>query len=417
MSGAMRIAAVAVAFAFAVLLLGAGAVQANPDMQSFSMIRRGKYLTTLGDCVACHTAPGGKPFAGGRAIATPFGALIAPNITPDGETGIGDWTDAQFTMAMQKGIGRGGEHLYPAMPYPYYTKAATEDILAIRAYLNTLESVRNAVKSNQLPFPFDIRASMLAWNMLFFTPGEFKPVAGKSEEWNRGAYLVDGLGHCGACHTAKNFLGGDKASKAYQGGILQGWYAPNITDDKRTGLGGWSVEDIAEYLKTGHNRIAAASGPMAEVVSDSMQWMTDADLKAIAVYLKDLPGQNQEVTAVSAQDRAVVAGQTIYVDNCSACHTPTGAGIPQLFPALANAPSIQSADATSLIRVVLQGTQSVATVAAPTAPAMPALGWKLSDEEVASVVTYIRNSWGNAAVSVSASDVHSARQVLSGHSD
>ncbi len=401
------------AAAFAVLLLGAGTVHADPDMQSFSMIQRGKYLATLGDCVACHTAPGGKPFAGGLAVATPFGTVVAANITPDGETGIGAWTDAQFASVMHKGVARGGKLLYPAMPYNYYTKATAEDVLAIRAYLNTVEPVRNEVKSDQLPWPFSIRTSMLAWNELFLTAGQFKPTEGKPEEWNRGAYLVEGLGHCGACHTAKNFLGGDKASQAYQGGALQGWYAPNITGDKRTGLGGWSVEDIAVYLKTGHNRIAAASGPMAQVVSDSTQWMTNADLTAVAVYLKDLPRQNQQATAISAQDRAVVAGQSIYVDNCSACHTAAGAGIPQLFPALANAPSIQSTDAASLIRVVLQGTQSVATVDAPTAPAMPAFGWKLSDEEVASVVTYIRNSWGNAASSISASDVQGARQTLS----
>lgn len=413
----MRTAAAAVA-AFAALLLGVGAAQADPDMQSFSMIQRGKYLTTLGDCVACHTAPGGKPFAGGLPVATPFGTVISPNITPDLETGIGAWTDAQFASVMHKGVARGGTLLYPAMPYNYYTKATPDDVLAIRAYLNTVEPVRNAVKSDQLPWPFSIRASMLAWNGLFLTPGEFKPAAGKSEEWNRGAYLVEGLGHCGACHTAKNLLGGNVSSQAYQGSVLQGWYAPNITGDKRAGLGSWSVEDIAEYLKTGHNRIAAASGPMAQVVSDSTQWMMDADLKAIAVYLKDLPGQNGEAaTALAAQDRTVAAGQAVFKDNCKACHAASGAGIPNLFPALANAPSIQSAKATSLIRVVLQGTQSVATEGAPTAPAMPAFGWKLSDEEVASVVTYIRNAWGNAAASVSAGDVSNARQALSGGSD
>jgi len=411
----MRIAAAA---ALAALLLGVGAAQADPDMQSFSMIQSGKYLTTLGDCVACHTAPGGRPFAGGLPGTTPFGTVISPNITPDIETGIGAWTDAQFASVMRKGVARGGKLLYPAMPYNYYTKATPGDVLAIRAYLNTIEPVRNAVKSDQLPWPFSIRASMLAWNGLFLTPGEFKPTEGKSEEWNRGAYLVEGLGHCGACHTAKNLLGGNVSSQAYQGSVLQGWYAPNITGDKRAGLGGWSVEDIAEYLKTGHNRIAAASGPMAQVVSDSTQWMTDADLEAIAVYLKDLPGQNGEAaTALAAQDRTVAAGQAVFKDNCKACHAASGVGIPNLFPALANAPSIQSAKATSLIRVVLQGTQSVATAGALTAPAMPAFGWKLSDEEVASVVTYIRNAWGNAAASVFAGDVHSARQALSGRSD
>lgn len=406
-----------VAVGCAALLLGAGTAPPRPDMQSFSQIGRGRYLVTLGDCGACHTAPGGKPFAGGLAVATPFGAVVSANITPDGETGIGDWSDAQFVKVMHEGIGRGGKRLYPAMPYPYFTKATTEDVLAIRAYLNTIEPVRNPVKSDQLPFPFDIRTSMLAWNELFFKRGEFKPTPGKSKEWNRGAYIVEGLAHCGACHTAKDFLGGDETGQAYQGGVLQGWYSPNITDDRHTGLGGWSVADITEYLKTGHNRIAAASGPMAAVISDSTQWMTDADLKAIAVYLKDLPGQNRVATAVPAQNRTMVTGRAIYLANCSACHTASGAGIPKLFPALANAPSIQSRSATSLIRVVLQGTQSVAAVGAPTAPAMPTFGWKLSDGEVASVVTYIRNSWGNAASSVSAGNVHAARQALAGTGD
>ena len=376
--------------------------------QSFSTVERGKYLADVGDCVACHTVPGGAPYAGGRAIETPFGKLVSPNLTPDRETGIGSWTDDQFARAVQKGIGRGGEHLYPALPYAYYTKAPRDDVLAIRAYLLTLAPVRNEVKSNQLPFPFDVRESVAAWNRLYFTEGERKPDPAKSAEWNRGAMLVEGLGHCGACHTPKSSLGGDDAGRAFQGFSLQGWYAPNLTNDARTGLGGWSAEDVVEYLRDGRNRFAIASGPMSEVVSYSTSRMTGADLQAIAVYLKELPGQ----AAGAAVAKPGAAAEALYVDNCAACHTGSGAGVARLFPALAGAPAIQSREATSLIRVVLQGAQGVATDRAPTGPAMPAFGWKLDDGQVAAVVSYVRGSWGNSAAVVTAGEVAKARADL-----
>lgn len=401
------------AIACLLVLLGVSAAHAA-DRQAFDQIERGRYLAAVGDCAACHTAPGGKLYAGGLAIATPFGTLIGSNLTPDRETGIGDWSDDDFVNGMQQGRGRGGAYLYPAMPYTYYTKVTREDALAIRAYLATLDPVYNKVVSNQLPFPFNIRLSMAFWNALFFTSGRFEPIAGKSDDWNRGAYLVEGLGHCGMCHTAKNALGGDKASHALQGGALQGWFSPNLTGDPRIGLGSWPVDDVVTYLKTGHNGIELATGPMSEVIMDSTSQMTDADLKAIAVYLKDQSPQNDtSPKALPAENPTMRAGQAIYIDNCAACHTTAGTGIPSLFSALKGSPSVQSADPISLIRVVLQGAQSVATERAPTGPSMPALGWKLTDEQVAAVITYIRNSWGNAAVPVSASDVKSTRQQLS----
>jgi len=400
------------------LLLGTSAAHAAADKQAFEEITRGRYLAIAGDCAGCHSAPGGAPYAGGLPIETPFGTLVSPNITPDRETGIGGWTDDEFVNAMQNGIGPGGEHLYPAMPYTYYTKTTREDVLAIRAYLETVEPVHNEVKVNQLPFPFDVRASMAGWNELYFKPGTFESVAGKSDEWNRGAYLVEGLGHCGLCHTAKNAAGGDETSRALQGSALQGWYAPNLTGDPRAGLGSWSLEEVVAYLKTGHNDVSAATGPMSDVIVHSTSQMTDADLRAIVVYLKDQPAPGDgSAKAVSGEDRMMGAGEAVYLDNCAACHTRAGIGIPQLFPALKGSPSVQSADPASLIRVVLRGAQSVATDPAPTGPAMPALGWKLSDDEVAAVVTYIRNSWGNAASPVLASDVASARQRLSQRTD
>src|SRR5579863_2047641 len=277
-----------------VLALSSGAaVAGNIDKQDFKQIERGRYLTIVGDCAACHTLPGsGQDFAGGRPIETPFGNILAPNITPDRQTGIGAWTDDEFVDALQKGTGRNGMHLYPAMPYTYYTKVTRDDAIAIRAYLNTLPAVHNPVKADQLPFPFNIRASMIVWNDLFFSPGQFKRRADKSDEWNRGAYLAEGLGHCGLCHTPKNFMGADKTSERLQGYALQGWFASDITNDRRRGIGGWSVEEIADYLKTGHGRKTLGTGLMAETIGQSTSNMTDADLKAIAAYLKDPPGQN-----------------------------------------------------------------------------------------------------------------------------
>jgi mono/diheme cytochrome c family protein len=382
-------------------------------VQNFAQIERGKYLATLGDCVACHTAKGGKPFAGGLPIETPFGIIVSPNITPDAETGIGTWSNDDFLATMQHGIGHGGEHLYPAMPYTYTTHVTRDDDLAIRAWLATIPPVHNKVVSNQLPFPLNIRAAMRAWNALFFTPGVYQPNPQKSAAWNRGAYIVTGLGHCGACHTPKNVLGADKPSAALTGEPLQGWYAPNITNAARQGLGNWSIDDITAYLRTGHNKAAAASGPMGEEVGYSSTNMTEADLRAIATYLKDQPGRPAPETA--APDAVQMKlGAAIYADECSACHTPNGQGIANLFPALSNAPSIQSREATSLIRVVLQGAQSVATNPKPTGPAMPAFSWLLSDAQIAAVTTYVRNAWGNHAAAVSSDAVAAERGRLAG---
>ena len=395
------------------LLCNAGARAQNPDKQSFEVIEHGRYMAIAGDCAACHTAKGAQPFAGGGALETPFGILLAPNITPDLETGIGGWTDDEFVDAVRNGLGHGGIHLYPAMPYTYYTKMSRADVIAIRAYLDTVQPVRNEVHANQLPFPFNQRETMIGWNELYFTPGEFKPDPGKSAEWNRGAYLVEGAEHCGLCHTPKNVMGGDENGQAMQGSVLQNWYAPNITGNRRVGIGDWTVDDIALYLKTGRNRYDIASGPMAEAVTNSTSHLTDADLRAIAVYLKDLPpGSSVPPQPVAAQDPAMEQGQAIYNNQCAACHTMGGEGIVGLFPRLSGAPLVQQSQATSLIRVVLEGSRAVATDAAPTGPAMPSFAWRLSDADVAAVVTYIRNAWGNAAPPVSAGEVSNMRQTL-----
>ncbi len=393
-------------------LLLAPAVQADPD--NFAAVVKGRALAAAGDCVACHTAPGGVPFAGGLGLETPFGTIMTPNITPDDGTGLGHWSADDFAHAMHDGVQPGGGHLYPAFPYTYYTRLTRDDTDAIFAFLRTLPPTEHLVDRDTLPFPFDIRTSMLAWNALFFTPGTFVPDPNQSAEFNRGAYLVQGAGHCGACHTPLNMLGANKDSQFLQGNQIDNWTAPNITDDAHVGLGKWSVDDIVTYLHTGHNAMSIASGPMAEVVAYSTSHMPDADLHAIAVYLKQrgaAPG-DAAPTPISADDPKMKVGEAVYVDTCSACHTRSGAGVPNIFPRLANNPVVQQDDASSLIRVVLTGARGAATDAAPTGPAMPSLGYRLDDAQVAAVVTYIRNSWGNAAKPVEAADVRSLRATV-----
>jgi mono/diheme cytochrome c family protein len=408
----------AILLGLALALPAYAGVAGSIDKQDFSQIERGRYLATVGDCAACHTRPGsGLDYGGGRPLETPFGMIISPNITPEPQTGIGAWTDDEFVNALTQGTGRNGTRLYPAMPFNYYTRVTRDDAIAIRAYLNTVLPVYNPVTPNQLPFPFNIRTSMSVWDALFFKPGPFEPVAGKTAEWNRGAYLAEGLAHCGACHTPKNFLGGDKTSERLQGYALQGWFAPNITNDPRRGLGSWSVDDIAEYLKTGHNKVSASTGLMSETVSMSTAHMNDDDLRAIAIYLKDQP-QPQQQTASSNVDQSVIKrGAQIFGDECSGCHTPTGEGVARMFPSLNGSPAVQQIDATSLLRIVLRGARSVATDDAPTAPAMPSFQWILKDDDVAAVLTYIRNSWGNSAPAISADEVAKARKAFGKRSD
>jgi mono/diheme cytochrome c family protein len=299
------------------------------------------------------------------------------------------------------------------MPYVYYSKMTDEDVAAIWAYLSTLKPVRNPVVSNQLPFPFNIRASLWFWNLLYRPKPAWEPAAGKSAEWNRGAYLVEGAMHCGACHTPKSFLGGDLDGSRFQGYSIEGWHAPNITNDKRLGLGSWSADEIVQYLKTGHNAVAGASGPMGEEVERSSSKISDGDLKAVAAFLKDQSTpESAPPQAIDASDPVMKAGQAIYRDQCAACHKIDGGGVADMFPALRAAPSVRAADSTSLIRVVVDGAKSASTDGAPTGPGMPSYAWQLNDKQVAAVLTYVRNAWGNAAAAVPESAVRSARTSL-----
>jgi mono/diheme cytochrome c family protein len=400
--------------AAAVLVLALTDAAFAQGTQSFDRVERGRYLAVLSDCAACHTKPGGQPFAGGLELETPFGTLVAPNITPERETGIGDLTNDEFLAALHDGRGHNGKRLYPAMPYPAYTKMSDDDVFAIRAYLATVAPVSNKVISNQLPFPLNIRLAMVFWNALNFTPGRFQPNPQKSPEWNRGAYIVEGAAHCGTCHTPKTLLGGDKTATPLAGATLQGWFAPNITTDPHKGIGGWSKDDLVQYLRTGTNSWTLASGPMAEAISHSTSKMTDEDIAAITTYLKDSgPGAAAaKPVPVAADDNAMSAGAAIYKDSCAACHKDAGAGESHLFPRLAGNANVQSDDPTTLVRIVLQGTRAVSTPSMPTGPAMPAFGWRLNDAQVAAVLTYIRNNWGNAAVPIPASTIASQRTSL-----
>ena len=397
-------------------LLSIGGASADPD--TYVEIARGKALATAGDCVACHTASGGQPFAGGLTLQTPFGAIMTANITPDNATGIGKWSADDFARAMHEGRRPGGTYLYPAFPYPYYTKVARADLDAIYAYLRSLAPVENRVNRNTLPFPFNIRMSMIGWNSLFFTPGEFKPDPKRSDEFNRGAYLVEGLGHCGACHTPFNAFGASRDDKYLQGNRIDNWTAPNITNDMQVGLGKWSADDIVQYLKTGQTRFSLASGPMKDVIENSTSNMPDADLKAIAVYLKERGASGPPApAALAATDPRMQVGEAIFVDTCSACHMRSGAGVEHMFPKLAGNVIATQDDPASLIRIIIGGGRAAATETRPTAPAMPSLGYRLNDAQIAAVVTYVRNSWGNAAAPVSADTVKELRAAVTGAGD
>ncbi|MBP0616459.1 cytochrome c [Jiella mangrovi] len=383
------------------------------DLQSFQ-VEKGHYQAILGDCAACHSKAGGKLYSGGEPLETPFGTLVPPNITPDRETGIGAWTKADFRNTMKNGVGKDGKHLYPAMPYPSYHLMPDEDVDDLWAYLQTVEPVHHAVEANQLPFPFNQRIVMRGWNWLNFEPEPFQPDEKQSAEWNRGAYLVQGPGHCGTCHTPKSALGADESDAALQGATLQGWYAPNITGQKRIGIGDWSKNQIVAYLKTGSNGHAIAAGPMVEAIQDSTSQMKDDDLQAIATYLlsvkaDDEDGGGEQPKPLASDDSQMKAGAEIYRTSCAACHGMDGKGAEHLFPALAGSAAVQQDDVSTLIHVILAGAKGPYTKDRPTAPAMPSFAFHLSDEQVADVATYIRNDWGNAAPAVSADAVGDAR--------
>ena len=385
-----------------------GGAQAEPSAE---IVARGKALTIAADCASCHTADPAKPFAGGKRIDTPFGGIYSPNLTPDRDTGIGGWSDEEFYRALRYGEDPDGSRYYPAFPYPNFTKLVREDILAIRAYLATLTPFQNAPPSPELRWPLNYRVLMRGWNYLFFRPGIFQPDQQKSPEWNRGGYLVEGAAHCGACHTPKNLFGANRRGRAYTGGPVQGWFAPRLDGAERSGLKSWSVEDIVEYLQSGRNARSHADALMAEVVVNSTSKMSDADVRAIAVYLKDLPTGPPEPKVTPPPQAEMTAGKAIYSHLCIACHEADGSGAPRIYPPLPGNANLQSADPASTLRIILDGAQTVTTPRAPNTGSMPAYAKDLSDQQIADVANYVRNSWGNAAPLVTPAQVAKARRL------
>lgn len=383
--------------------------------QGKTSIEHGRYLVAAGNCASCHTKAGGKPYAGGRAVVTPFGTIYSTNITPDRATGIGAWSEQDFYKAMHEGIGRDGKHFYPAFPYPWFTKVSREDVQAIKSALDSVSPVNQQNTPSKLPWPLSVRESVAGWNELYFYEGTFKPDPKRSSEWNRGAYLVEGLGHCGACHTTKNVMGAPKIGERLKGGDMgEHWFAPGLTGNLRDGLGRWSIDDIVAYLKTGASAKTAATGPMAEVVVDSTQYLSDADLKAVATYLKDIPAdEDRPITKTAgASGRAPALGEALYVANCTVCHRKDGAGTANVFPALRGSSSVQAELPDSVTHIILAGGKTAITAGAPTALPMPAYQKKFNDREIAELVNYIRNAWGNRASLTSADAVSKVRKDL-----
>lgn len=377
----------------------------------YTQVERGRYALVTGNCQGCHTAPGEEPFAGGRGLETPFGTIYTPNITFEPETGLGRWSRDDFWTAMHEGIAPDGSRLYPAFPYPHFTKMPRDEVDALYDYLSTLPQVKKQQPENELPWPLSWRASLSGWQWMFFEPGLFEPDPDQSEQWNRGAYLVEGPGHCAGCHTPKNVAGADKESQHLMGGQLENWAAPDIRGGEHGGLAHWSEDDIVEFLGTGRNAHTAAFSIMSEVIEYSTQHMVEDDLRAIAVYLRSLEGEQGSAPRTPDED-VMAAGAAIYFDNCSACHVSDGSGVPRFFAPLAGSGKVNDEDPTTVIRVILEGARAVPTKAHPSPLTMPAFDWKLTDEQVAALATYVRSSWGNRGGAVSAGAVADLREAL-----
>jgi mono/diheme cytochrome c family protein len=382
-----------------------------PNGPNADLIRRGRYLAIAGDCVSCHTRRGGRPFEGGLGLQTPFGMIYSANLTSDRDHGIGAWTPDQFFRALHDGVAPGGKHLYPALPYPHFTIVSRADTDAILAFLKTVPAVHYLQPANRLPFPIDIRASVIGWDALKFSPHSFRGNPAMPAQWNRGAYLVEGLAHCGACHTPKDMLGAERPDQAYRGAAIENWLAPDLTGNPRTGLGRWTGGDIVQYLRTGRNVHANAAGLMAEVVAYSTSLLSDSDLTAMATYLKSLPA-SPSLSSPAPEAAAMHAGSAIFFDACTACHLTGGRGQAGTFPPLRGSGVAQQNDPTGVIRLILAGGRTAPTRSRPSFQSMPSFGWKLNDQEVADVATYVRNSWGNRAPPVSSQQVARIRSKM-----
>jgi mono/diheme cytochrome c family protein len=385
-----------------------------------AQIERGAYLARAGNCQGCHTEHGGAAYAGGRGVPTPFGTVYTSNLTPDIATGIGAWSAAEFWRALHNGRARDGRLLYPAFPYPNYTRITRDDSDAIHAYLRSLPAVAKANRPHALTFPFNQQAALAVWRALYFRPARVQADATRSAEWNRGAYLVEGLGHCNACHASRNALGAASSTLDLAGGLIpvQNWYAPSLTSPREAGVADWALQPIVDLLATGvaapYGAMLAVAGPMSEVVSGSTQHLSPADLRAMASYLKALPPSNHERTeAPAARATAAIGGPgaKLYEQHCAACHGKQGEGAALAYPALAGSRAVTMHTPANLVHQVLEGGFPPATLGNPRPYGMPPFATLFSDEDVAQVLTFIRGSWGNQAPAVSALDVARSRST------
>ena len=393
---------------------------------SEGLLARGAYLARAGNCMGCHTARGGAPYAGGRGIDTPFGTVFTSNLTPDDKTGLGTWSAAHFWRALHNGRSKNGRLLYPAFPYTSFTQVTREDSDALFAHLKSLPAVSQANLSNTLRFPYQSQAALAVWRALFFSPRVYKPDSRRSAEWNRGAYLVNGLGHCNACHTARNALGATDGLDLAGGLIpVQNWYAPSLVAAHEAGVGDWDTAQIVQLLKTGVSARAAVNGPMAEVVQGSTQYLNSEDLQAMAYFLKalappadagltkttDIAVMRTSPSTLLASVPAVVRerGANLYEQRCAQCHGDQGQGVPNAYPALAGNRAVLMPQTVNLVQIVLNGGYAPATAGNPRPFGMPPFVLVLDDSDVAAVLTHIRSSWGNQASAVSALDVNRMR--------
>ena len=377
----------------------------------------GAYLARAGNCIGCHTTKGGEPFAGGRRLTTTFGIFVTPNITPDNETGIGNWNQDDFWQALHYGKSRDGRLLYPAFPYTEYTKVTRQDANAIFSYLQSLKPVSQTNPPNEIHFPYNLKPLLYLWRKLYFKQGVYQVDQTKSEEWNRGAYLVQGLGHCNACHTTRNLVGASDEDDL-AGGQIMGtkWYAPSLTSSLEAGSGDWSIDEMVELLTVGITDRAVASGPMATIIGQSLQYLSQEDVKAMAVYLRSLtvvdantrPSVDFSVMSGSIR-RHLEQGGEIYKQYCQECHGAKGEGVSGVYPPLAGNRSIMMASSLNTIRSVLNGGYPATTKGNPQPYGMPPFQQILHDKEIALVVSYIRNSWGNYGGLVSVVDVEKSK--------
>lgn len=383
------------------------------------LVKRGEYLIHAADCQACHTAPGGTPFAGGFAFNLPFGTIYSTNITPDKETGIGNYTDAQFLAAVHRGIRADGEKLYPAMPYTSYSYMTDADVLAIKAYLFTLAPAHAPARQDRLSWPFDQRGLLAFWNVMFNADERFRPNTGQSPQWNRGAYLAEALGHCGECHTPRNLAFALDNHHKFAGAVSAGWHAYNITGDKDSGIGGWSDEDIYLYLSTGHaNGHGGAAGPMGEATDDSLSYLVPDDVHALVAYLRSIPAHASDLprtvtTAAPASHKEGVAadvdsrGEKIFAGACASCHDWTGVSPVTGYATLTGVRAVNDPSATNVAQTVING---VDRTTAEGRIFMPAFGEGYSDDDIAAVANYVTARFGAKGAHLTGKDVANLRK-------